>query len=197
MTYGRWFAVFGMALACTGVVHAAADNSRQLFTKTWEGKTVVVKRTLYTLVYNERGRLGQTHRNRRAGLTVVTPFSGTYFQFDGRQSQDDITDEDPQRLIDTVTTTYRSDALDVRDYQKVEPIVLARYEVGIELVVSAIRIGGDTVRLLMSDPRSVDDAGEPATELTIKWPTPLSKSLAERDAVENLIAGFVTLKPTL
>ena len=86
-----------------------ADNPRQLFLKSWEGRPVVLKRTLYTLVYNERGRLGATHRNRRAGLVVVTPFGGTYFQFDGRQSEDDIVEHDPQRLFETVTTTYHSD----------------------------------------------------------------------------------------
>src|SRR5437867_1440700 len=185
-----------MALACTGLVHAAADNSRQLFTKNWEGKTVVVKRTLYTLVYNERGRLGTTRRNRRAGLTVVTPFSGWYFQFDGRQSQDDIVDHDAQRLVDTVTETYHSDALDVRDYQKVEPIVLARYEVGSELVVSGVVIERDLVRLVLNNLAIQDEGGEAATALTVKWPTPLSKVLSERDAVEGLIGQFVHLKTT-
>ena len=111
-------AVLGIALAST--IHAsAADSSRELFLKTWEGKTIVVKRTLYTLVYNERGRLGSTHRNKRTGLTVVTPFAGTYLQFDGRQSQDDIVDQDPQRLVDNIKTTYQSDSLDVRKYQKI------------------------------------------------------------------------------
>jgi hypothetical protein len=65
---------------------AASDNGLQLFAKTWEGRTIVVKHTLYTLVYNERGKLGNTRRNKRAWLVVVTPFSGTYLKFDGRQS---------------------------------------------------------------------------------------------------------------
>jgi len=186
-------AVLGIALAST--THAAAaDSSRELFLKTWEGKTIVVKRTLYTLVYNERGHLGSTHRNKRTGLTVVTPFAGTYLQFDGRQSQDDIVDQDPQRLVDNIKTTYQSDSLDVRQYQKIEPVLLARYEVGSELVVGPIRIGANTVRLSLIDPRSADDGGEPATELIVKWPTPLSKSLSERQAIEGLIDQFVRLK---
>ena len=185
MRYARC-AVLSIAIAST--VHAAAaDTSRDQFLKAWEGKTIVVKQTLYTLVYNERGRLG---------LGVVTPFSGTYLQFDGRQSQDDIIDQDPQRLVDTIKTTYESDALDVRQYQKVEPIVVARYEVGSELLVGPIRIEGNIVRLSLVNPRSVDDDGQPATELTVKWPTPLSKSLSERQAIEGLIAQFVRLKQT-
>jgi hypothetical protein len=184
-----------LGIAFVSIAHAAAaESSRELFLKTWEGKTIVVKRTLYTLVYNERGRLGQTHRNRRSGLTVVTPFSGIYLQFDGRQSEEDIIDQDPQRLVDTIKTTYQSDSLDVRQYQKIEPIVLARYEVGSELVVGAIRIDGNTVRIPLIDPRSVDDAGQPATELVVKWPTPLSKSLSERQAIEGLIDQLVALK---
>jgi hypothetical protein len=186
------FVALAVAVAITRA--AASDNGRELFTKSWEGRTIVVKRTLYTLVYNERGRLGTTRRNRRAGLVVVTPFSGTYLQFDGRQSEDDIVDQDPQRLMDTVKTTYRSDALDVREYQKVEPIVLTRYEIGAELVVTGVSIERDTVRLLLNHPRSVEDGGEPSTALTVKWPTPLSKALSERDAVESLIAQFVGLQ---
>ena len=187
--------VVALAIAA-GATVGAADTPRQQFTKTWERRTVVVKRTLYTLVYNERGRMGRTRHSRRAGLTVVTPFSGWYFQFDGRQSQDDIIDQDPQRLVDTIKTTYESDALDVRQYQKVEPIVVARYEVGSELLVGPIRIEGNIVRLSLVNPRSVDDDGQPATELTVKWPTPLSKSLSERQAIEGLIAQFVRLKQT-
>ena len=195
MRYARC-AVLSIAIASTVHAATAAETSRDLFLKTWEGKTIVVKQTLYTLVYNERGRLGKTYRNKRAGLIVVTPFTGSYLQFDGRQSQDDIIDQDPQRLVDTIKTTYQSDALDVRQYQKIEPIVVARYEVGSELLVGPIRIEGNIVRLSLVDPRSIDDEGQAATELTVKWPTPLSKSLSERQAIEGLIAQFVRLKQT-
>ena len=195
MRYARC-AVLSIAIASTIHAAPAAETSRDLFLKTWEGKTIVVKQTLYTLVYNERGRLGKTYRNKRAGLIVVTPFTGSYLQFDGRQSQDDIIDQDPQRLVDTIKTTYQSDALDVRQYQKIEPIVVARYEVGSELLVGPIRIEGNIVRLSLVDPRSIDDDGQAATELTVKWPTPLSKSLSERQAIEGLIAQFVRLKQT-
>ncbi len=196
MRYARC-AVLSIAIASTVHAAAAAETSRDLFLKTWEGKTIVVKQTLYTLVYNERGRLGKTYRNKRSGLMVATPFSGSYLQFDGRQSQDDIIDHDPQRLVDTIKTTYQSDSLDVRQYQKIEPIVVARYEVGSELLVGPIRIEGNIVRLSLVDPRSVDDDGQPATELTVKWPTPLSKSLSERQAIEGLIAQFVRLKQAI
>lgn len=195
MTYPRAIFLLAFALAFP-MGRAVAQPSREAFAKAWEGRTVVVKRTLYTLVYNERGRLGSTKRNRRAGLTVVTPFEGTYLQFDGRQSQDDIRDHDPQRLMDSVSEAYRSDALDIRQYQKVEPVVLARYEPGSALTVSAVRIEHDTIRLSLNDAAAAAEGDESATALTVKWPTPLSKVLSERDAVERLIAQFVEIRTT-
>ena len=89
---------------------------------------------------------------------------------------------------------YRSDALDVRDYQKVQPVVLTRYEVGVELIVSSIRIERDTLRVFLNRAGTVQDGGDPATALTVKWPTPLSKALDERDAIESLLRQFVTPK---
>ena len=59
-----------------------------------------------------------------------TPFNGTYYQFDGRQKKADIRGADPQHLTDIIRDTYASDALDVREYSKVEPIVITIYEPG-------------------------------------------------------------------
>jgi hypothetical protein len=71
----------------------------------------VLKQSLYTLVYDERSRIGKVREGKRDGLTVVTPFEGTYLQFDGRRGRDDIKETEPQRLKDAVATTYISDAL--------------------------------------------------------------------------------------
>ena len=136
-------------LACAGSVAVAAESPRQGFNRAWERNMVVVRRTLFALVYNERGRLGNIRRSKRDGLAVVTPFSGTYLQFDGRQSRDDITDHDPQRLLETVTKVYGRDSIEVRDYQRIEPVMLVRYEVGAELLVSDVRIERDTVDTLL------------------------------------------------
>src|SRR5207248_5213848 len=119
---------------------------------------------------------------------------GTYLQFDGCQSRDDVTDHDPQRLLETVTKAYGRDSIEVRAYQRIEPVMLVRYEVGAELVVSDVRIERDTVRLFFGNPLSKEEGGEPATTLTVKWPTPLSRTLTERDTVEALLGQFVTLK---
>lgn len=174
---------------------AAADNPQKTFAKTWEGKSVVVKQTLFTLVYNERGRLGKTAKGKRDGLTVVTPSVGTYFQFDGRDSENDITDRDPQRVFDTVGTTYlRAYNLDIGTYQKVEPLLLTRYERGVELIVRTVRVEENVVRVVFDDAAAAGK-GEVATTLTVKWPVPLSSAFTERSLVEILIRQFVDFKP--
>src|SRR2546426_6565092 len=103
--------VVGVALT-SGISGLAAESPAQAFARSWEGKSVTVKQTLYTLVYNERGRLGITRAARRDGLTVVAPFEEVYFQFDGRQGRDDVTERDVRRVIKAVTETYQGDSLD-------------------------------------------------------------------------------------
>ena len=185
--------VFGLsALSVT----SAADTPRDDFARAWVGKTILVKQTLYTLTYDERGMMGQTRRDRREGLNVVTPFKGSYLQFDGRQKEDDVADLDPQRLVDKVRTMYQPDSLDLRSYRKVEPHLLYRYDPGAELTVSKASVERDFVRLLLVD-RKTDFGDEPATSLTVRWPTPFSRSFAERDAVEGLILQYLQVRPAL
>jgi hypothetical protein len=168
----------------------AADNPQQAFSKAWEGRSVLVRQSLYTLVYHERGKFGQTRNSKRDGLTVVTPSEGVYFQFDGRQGRDDVVEPSPQRIVDSVNDVYQGDALDVRSYRKVEPVVLERYDPGAELVVLRARVDLNAVRLAFARVDG-DDAESAVTWLTVKWPVSFSKSFSERDAVENLILRFV------
>ena len=58
--FPRRVAVVIIALATALSTLAASESPQQAFVKRWEGQSVVVKQTLYTLVYNERGRLGNT-----------------------------------------------------------------------------------------------------------------------------------------
>src|SRR6185295_141702 len=95
-----------VVLATAGSVLSAGENPQQAFARSWEGRTVVFKQPLYTLVYDERSRIGKLQTGKRDGLTVVTPFEGTYLQFDGRRGRDDIKDTQPQRLKDSVATKY-------------------------------------------------------------------------------------------
>ena len=183
-----------IALASAVTVLTAAGHPQQVFAKDWEGKHVVVRQTLFSLVYNERGLLGNTVSAKREGLTVVTPSEGMYFQFDGRQGQEDIVGRDALRIVDAVAVAYRGDTLDVRSYRKVVPLLIARYDAGVELVVRSVRMDRDTVRLSLVQMAGPDSADAPVTSLTIKWPVPLSKSFSERDVVEQLIRPFLDLK---
>ena len=187
----RRLAALVIVTLSAGAALAAAERPQQAFVKNWEGKRVTVKRTLYTLVYNERGLLGNTASGKRDGLIVVTPFQGAYFQFDGRQGREDVVGRDPQRMVDAVADAYQPDSLDVRQYRKVEPVLIARYDAGVELVVKNVRLDHDTVKLTFVQPTGPDGADEPVTSLTIKWPMPLSKSFAERDQIEKLNSSYV------
>lgn len=170
----------------------AADSQKDAFIKSLRGSRVVVKQVLYTLIYTERGLAGNMSDTRRAGLNVVTPFDGVYFQFDGRRSVDDIIERDPRRVQSEIATRYQKTAvLDIGTYSTIEPISLERYEIGFELIVRDIRIDRDTVRVTFSDPTT---KAETATMLTVKWPMPLSKPFTERSVIENLIGRFVEVQ---
>src|SRR4029079_1244215 len=80
---------------------SAANSPKEDFAASWEGRPVVLKQRLHTLAYKERGRLGNG-ADKRDGLFVVTPFNGTYYQFDGRQSKDDLRGADPQSVADAI-----------------------------------------------------------------------------------------------
>jgi hypothetical protein len=184
MRIRRIASVFLLAAWSAGL--AAAESPQDAFTRTWVGRTVVVRQALYTLAFDERGLLGQTRRDKREGLNVVTPFNGSFFQFDGRQKSDDVVDGDPQRLVDKVNTTYQSDSVSVRSYRKIEPQLLHRYDPGVELIVGK-------VRLLLVDAKK-DFGDEPAATLTVRWPSPFSRAFTERDVVEKLILQYLRVK---
>ena len=178
-----------LMLAATSLT--SAESNQKTFEKNWVGRRVVVKRSLYSLVYKERTLRGSI-RAGRDGLTVVTPFAGTYFQFDGRSRVDDIMEHDVQKISQAVRLAYAKDKLlGEGTNQLIDPVTLTRYDRGVELVVSGVQVNRETVRLKLSLPTDGDD--DVATGLTIQWPLPLSKTFSERSEVEDLIQQFLTL----
>jgi hypothetical protein len=185
-----------VVLATAVSVLSAGENPQQAFTKNWEGRTVVLKLPLYTLVYDERSRIGVVREGKRDGLTVVTPSEGTYLQFDGRRGRDDIKETEPQRLKDMVATAYVGESLLALEASRtIEPIVINRHEAGVECVVRKILLSRYTVKLVFAS-SGIDGEQDQLTSLTVKWPVPLSKSLTERETIENLIRVFVEIKQT-
>lgn len=168
-----------------------ADNPQRAFVKAWTGQPVVLKRMLYSLIYNERGKLGTTRNGQREGVLVTTPLRGEYFQFDGRQGRDDVFAMNPELLVKAVFTEYEPDALDVRPYRKLDPLAVHRFEPGVALVVNDVRIERDEVTLAFAEPGG---GKNPVTSLRIKWPLPLSPTLSERPALEDVVRRFVEAK---
>jgi hypothetical protein len=164
---------------------AASGDPRKDFEKRWESRRVVVKQTLLTLVYDERGHIGITSR-KRDGLTVVTS-SGAYLQFNGRYSEEDIVEREPDRLVDAVRKTYLTAyTVDSGWYYRVNPIAIERFEAGAILVVRDVQLDDDAVRLSFIDDRN----REIATALTVKWAAPLSRPFAA-SLIEDLIRLYV------
>jgi hypothetical protein len=186
-----WSASLLVTLVLATTTIMSADTNQNAFKKNWVGRRVVVKGTLYSLVYKERSLRGSIHSS-RDGLTVVTPFAGAYFQFDGRHHVDDVMQHDVQKIAEAVRRAYVKDNLiGEGSIQDIDPVMLARYDRGVELVVSAAQVNRDTVRLKLSLPADGDD--DVVTWLTVLWPSPLSKSFSERGNVEDLIQQFLTL----
>jgi hypothetical protein len=172
-------------------VPVKADSPRQAFVKAWKGQAVLVKTALYSLVYNERGMLGNTRSGRREGLLVVTSARGGHLQFDGRQGRDTVVANDPALLVKAVSTAYEPNALEPRSYRKIEPLAIEQFVPGAELVVSDVHIDRDEVKLEF---QQSDGNKDTSTSLRIKWPLPLSPSFNERDQLEKLLRRFIEFR---
>jgi hypothetical protein len=182
-----------LLLPATATAIRAAENPAAAFRREWQGRRVTVQRTLLTLVYNERNRVGKTTHAKREGLMVTTPSKGSYYLFSGRKEVEDLTNSDPDRLFEMVKTHYRRDRnLDDGYVQIVNPLHLVQFIPGMQLVVRRAEIDVSTVRLVLFKPESTE---EMATTLTIQWPAPLSPDLQERGEVERIIRQFLMPAP--
>ena len=180
-----------LLLAASTIV-SATDQPRKAFADSWRGTRVEIKRTLYTLVYNERGKLGKVYHDKREGLLVTTPSAGTYFQFDGRDSEADIVAPDAQRVLDRIGESYRrSEPLESGFYLRIEPLLVVTYQPGGTLVVKDVSVERNRVRMSFSSTAPDAPPDQTATALTVQWPTDLSPALTERPLVEGLIRQFV------
>ena len=181
-----------VALAAVASLHAAERSGKQAFQNAWVGRRVVVKRALYSVVFDERSRVLPVikHRDRVSGLTVVTPTGTSYYQFDARRdSEEDIVDQDPDGILSNMRKQYfRSMHLDNGAVQDVEPFTLVRYSPGVAFIVRKVQLERDRVRLYFHK----DGEADLATTLTVKFPTPLSSELTESPLIDDAITRFVT-----
>jgi len=172
-------------------LHAAERSGTKAFQNAWTGHRVVVKRTLYSVVFDERSRVVPLikHRDRVSGLTVVTPTGTSYYQFDARRdSEEDIIAKDPNSIVSEMRKQYfRDKSLDIGFVQDVEPLLLVQYSPGVAFIVSKVQIDRYQVRLYFHK----DGESDLATTLTVKFPAPLSKDLTESALIDDAIARFV------
>jgi hypothetical protein len=188
----RWLVI--LALVSAAVVrpaHATDRAGRKAFQAAWVGQSVVVKRVLYSVVFDERqrGLPVVKRRDRVTGLTVATPTGTSYYQFEARRdSEKDIIAHEPEGVVSQMREQYfRSRHLDTGAVQDVEPVMLVQYAPGAALVVGKVQIDRDSVRLYLY----MDGAADLATTLTIKFPMPLSKELSEAALIDDAIGQFV------
>jgi hypothetical protein len=181
-----------IALGATASLQAADRSGKKAFQDAWEGRSVVVTRTLYSVVFDERSRVVPIvkRKDRVSGLTVVTPAGMYYYQFDSRrESEDDIIDKDPESIVTKMRNQYiRSAHLDSGAVQDIERLMLVRYSPGVAFVVKKVQVDRDRVRLYFCK-EGEDDL---ATTLTVKFPTPLSNDLTESALIENALTRFVS-----
>jgi hypothetical protein len=185
-------AALATGLVVSAAVLQAADPARKSFADSWRGKRVEVKRILYTLIYNEQGKLGKVTHDRREGLVVATPSSGTYCQFDGRDSEADIVAPDPQHIVDRIGEVYRrTEPLEIGFYLRIEPLLVVAYEPHGTLVVRDAQVDRNRVRLFFGSLAPDVPRDEVATTLTVQWPADFAPAFTERPLVEDLIRQFV------
>lgn len=191
----RFASILSLLLVTATIpLHGAERSARKEFVNRWEGRSVVLQQPLYSIVYDERSRFLPfiKQHDKVRGLTVSTP-GGTYYQFEAlRDSESDIIESDPNRLVSILRNQYRRAMhLDIGTVQDVEPLMLMRYEPGVELIVGKVQIERDRVRLLLHKDRESD----PVTTLTVKWPVPLSSGLTESSLIDDLLARFAARHP--
>ena len=182
-----------VVIAASAVIslEAGGTSGKKAFLDAWEDHPVLLTRTLFSIVFDERSRVLPLfkHQGRISGLTVATP-SDSYYLFEARRdSEDDVMARDPNLIVSRLREQYRRSAvLDIGNVQDVESVMLVRYEPGVELFVKKVQIEKDRVRLLLHR----DRRSELATTLTVKWPVPLSRDLAESANLDTVLARFVT-----
>ena len=172
----------------TSTVVSAGDPLSD-FTRTWNGRRVVVRSPLYSVLYDEVGRLGIHYRGKLAGLTVAT-HAGQHYEFDGPGAHEDIAEATPNDVISQMSVRFhRSSQLELSNVKAITPRVLRQYDPGVALIVDSVKIERNRIRFEFSQ----SDAGKNtfATSLTIEWPAPLSKEFRERGAIEGMLRRFV------
>jgi hypothetical protein len=149
----------------------------------------VVKSPLYSVLYDEVGRMGKHYRGKLAGMTVAT-HAGQHHEFDGPGSEEDIAEPTPNDVMSQMSARfYRSSHLELSSVKAITPRMLRQYDPGVVLLVDSVKVDRNRIRFEFSE--AGDEKKRFATSLTIEWPAPLSKEFRERQAIEDMLRRFV------
>jgi hypothetical protein len=188
----RLLLILQVAVVAAAPLGAANRSGRKTFQNAWVGRSVVVTRVLYSVVFDERRRALPLvkHRDRVSGLTVVTPTGDSYYQFDARRSSEaDIIDAEPDGVVAKMRAQYvRSMHLDHGTAHDVDPLMVVRYSPGVVFVVGKVQVERDRVRLYLYEAGRTDLA----TTLTVKFPMPLSSEFSESPLIDEAISRFIS-----
>jgi hypothetical protein len=190
MTLKRRVFTTAVMIACAAPMVRGTGTGAGDFTRTWNGRRVVVKSTLYTVLYDEVGRAGRHYHGKVAGLTVATQ-NGQHYEFDGPGSDEDVVEPTPDRVMSEMSARFiRAYHLDIGMVKTITPLLLRQYDPGVTLIVDSVKVERTRIRL---DFRGADHAeGDGfATSLVVEWPTPLSRTFHEREIVEGVLRRFV------
>ena len=172
-----------------GVTSVSAGDAASDFARTWDGREVVVRSALYSVLYDEVGRLGKHYRGKLAGLTVAT-HAGQYYEFDGPGSDEDIAEATPKAVMNQMGARFhRSSHLELSSVKAITPRVLRQFDPGVALVVESVKVERNRIRFEFT--QSGDGKSEFATSLTVEWPSSLSKEFHERAAIEGMVRRFI------
>jgi len=178
-----------LIIMSTASTVVGAGDALSDFTKRWNGRRVVVRSPLYSVLYDEVGRLGIHYRGKVAGLTVAT-HAGQHYEFDGPGSDEDIAATTPNDVMTQMSARFhRSSHLELSSVKAITPRVLRQYDPGVALIVDSVKIERNRIRFEFSESDAQKDGL--ATSLTIEWPAPLSKEFREREAVEKMLRRFI------
>ena len=180
--------VAALFIACA-VTSVSAGDAVADFTRRWDGRRAVVRSALYSVVYDEVGRMGKHYRAKLAGLTVAT-HAGQHYEFDGPGSDEDIVEDTPNKVMDQMSARFhRSSHLELSSVKAITPRVLRQFDPGVVLIVESVKIERNRIRFEFA--QSGDEKSGFATSLTVEWPSPLSKEFYEQAAIESMVRRFV------
>lgn len=166
------------------------------FQKDWTNRGVVLKQTLYTVLYSAPRIASATLDTYSQGITVASRHKGTYYYAEPRgtdMGRAQLADSSPERLVEKIsafTENQRVRGLSGRTQNvTAAPARLLTYEAGTRLTLTEVVFTSRWIRFDLHDQFS-DRRGPATTYLLVEWEKNFSRQFDERSDVESLLEEF-------